>query len=70
MNKIGRCLILVLLAGLIQGCSNRQLYEAIQDNRQQDCELLPPPQDEECLAAYGESYDSYREALDEAAAAE
>ncbi|MDJ0779206.1 MAG: hypothetical protein QNJ85_15155 [Gammaproteobacteria bacterium] len=59
--------MLVLLAGLAHGCSNQQLYEAIQNNRQQECELLPPPQDEECLAAYNESYDSYREALDEAA---
>ena len=60
--------ILVLLVGLVCGCSNQQIYEAIQDNRQQECERLPPPQDEECLAAYDESYESYKEALDEAGA--
>ena len=50
------------------GCSQQQIYEAIQDNRRQDCELLPPPQDEECLADYQQSYEDYREALDEAKA--
>ncbi len=68
--KLGICLTLVLLAGLAAGCSNQQFYEAIQANRQQDCELLPPPQDEDCLAEYDLSYEAYREALDEAVEAQ
>ncbi len=66
--KTAARVVFVLLAGLVCGCSNQQIYETIQKNRQQECQLLPPPQDEECLAAYEESYESYQEALDEAAA--
>jgi len=41
-------------------CSNRQVYEAIQYNRQLECQKGPQSQYEECMERAGESYESYK----------
>lgn len=64
LNTLAICFALLIS---LYGCSNRQMYEAIQENRQQECNLLPVSQYEDCMKKYEESYDSYKEALDEAA---
>jgi len=50
---------------LLAGCTNREIYEAIQQNRQSACAALSTPQYEQCMQGYKEPYDSYREKREE-----
>ena len=52
---------------LAAGCTNQQLYTAIQDNRQQECSKLPQGQYEECMRDYDTSYEEYRRAGEDGA---
>ncbi len=58
--------ILLLVAILLSGCSNRQIYTAIQLNRQFECSKLPVQEQQACEEEYSESYDSYQRARAEA----
>lgn len=60
---IRRIRFVILISCLLSvfGCSQRQLYNAAQQNRQQSCEKLPPDEREACLAQYQQSYDDYSE---------
>ena len=49
----------------ITGCSNKQIYEGIQQNRQYECEKLVAPQREECLRQHSESYEDYQRSREE-----
>ncbi len=51
-----------LLLGVLvlAACTDRQLYQAIQNNRQLECQKLPGTQYEECMKQYSQSYESYR----------
>ena len=57
---------LAVISASFSGCSNKQIYEAIQKNRQFECQTLQQVDYEECIKDSGESYESYREAIDEA----
>ena len=59
-------LLFLLVAILLSGCSNRQIYTAIQLNRQFECSKLPVQEQQACEEEYSESYDSYQRARDEA----
>ena len=53
-----------LLAGLLlvvglAGCTQRQVYDAVQQNRQLECQKLPQGQYEKCMEQYSEPYDAY-----------
>ncbi len=53
-----------LLAGLLlvvgpAGCTQRQVYDAVQQNRQLECQKLPQGQYEQCMEQYSEPYDNY-----------
>ena len=61
-----RILLFLLVAILLSGCSNRQIYTAIQLNRQFECSKLPVQEQQACEEEYSESYDSYQRARDEA----
>lgn len=52
-----RKLVLLLL---LSGCSNQQVYDAIQENRRLECAKLPQPQYEKCMQDYDMSYRDYR----------
>lgn len=52
---IGMFVVSIALAN----CSNRQLYNNIQQDRQLACQKLPYSQHEECMRAHAESYDDY-----------
>ncbi len=56
---------LVLFALALSACSNRQVYDAIQNNRQLECQKLPGTQYEECMKQFSEPYDEYRRERDE-----
>ncbi len=45
--------------GLLQACSQQQVYDAVQQNRQLECQKLPDSQYEECMKQYSEPYKEY-----------
>ena len=57
--------VLVLCVLALPACSNRQVYEAIQQNRQLECQKLPGARYEECMRQYSEPYDEYKRDRDE-----
>jgi hypothetical protein len=57
--------VLLLCALVLSACSNRQVYDAIQQNRQLECQKLPGSQYEECMKQVSEPYDTYRRERDE-----
>lgn len=48
-----------IIALLLTGCSNQQLYNAIQENRRMECGKLPQNQFEECMRDYDTSFQEY-----------
>ncbi len=56
---------LLLCALALSGCSNRQVYDAIQQNRQLECQKLPGTQYEKCMEQLSEPYDAYKRDRDE-----
>lgn len=63
MNRAVLPVIILLLA--MAGCTSEQLYNAIRDNRIQDCENLPIPQQDHCRSLYQTTYEEYARDLDE-----
>jgi hypothetical protein len=57
--------VVVLCALALPACSNRQVYETIQQNRQLECQKLPGTRYEECMEQYSEPYDEYKRDRDE-----
>lgn len=51
--------LLTALVGL-PACNNQALYEVIRQNRLQECETRPIPQQESCKAAHQTDYEEYR----------
>ncbi|MHA7815022.1 MAG: hypothetical protein ACX93N_00975 [Pseudohaliea sp.] len=50
------------------GCSNQQLYDAIQESQRVDCQRYPDSRYEECMQQLDKPYEAYeqeREALEE-----
>ena len=65
MNK--HAILLCTLAALsTAGCSERQMYEAMQKRGRVECQTLPDSQYEDCIKDYQRSYDEYKRDLDEA----
>jgi hypothetical protein len=48
-----------MLSLLLMGCSNQQIYTAVQENRRVECSKLPQVQFEKCMSEYNTSYDEY-----------
>ncbi len=68
MNPVKLPASLVLVLGLplaAAGCTSEQLYNAIRDNRIQNCENLPIPQQEHCRSLYETTYEEYSRDLEE-----
>ncbi len=61
----GRPVALALCALALTACSNRQVYDAIQQNRQLECQKLPGTQYDECMKQVSEPYDDYKRDRDE-----
>jgi hypothetical protein len=55
-KQAGLCLAAVFL---LAGCTNQQIYTAIQENRRQECGKLPLGQYEQCMRDYDTSYEEY-----------
>lgn len=56
---------IALMSLLLSSCSNRQMYNAVQSNRQIECQRLPAVQYDECMNELDESYDSYEKKREE-----
>ncbi|MEE4144950.1 MAG: hypothetical protein V2I26_09130 [Halieaceae bacterium] len=61
----GAPVVLALCILALPACSNRQVYDAIQQNRQLECQKLPGTQYDECMQQFSEPYDEYRRQRDE-----
>lgn len=57
---------LIAMSTLLCACSNRQIYDAAQNNRRQECDKLPDSaQRDACLEQYSQSYDDYQREREE-----
>ena len=63
--RICRRVALLVCVLVLAACSNRQVYDAIQKNRQLECQKLPGSRYEECMEQVSEPYDEYRRDRDE-----
>jgi len=52
------CASFLLIAS---GCSSKQMYNAIQENRQQACLKSPPGQYDQCMAEHSQSFREYQQ---------
>jgi hypothetical protein len=64
-NRWNRYCAALLCALILCACSNRQVYTAIQQNQQLECQKLPGTQYEECMKQVSEPYDVYKRDRDE-----
>jgi len=55
-----RVLILILVPFLLNGCSDRQMYEAVKNRQKVLCESEPRSRYAECVEQASESYDTYK----------
>lgn len=60
------CKVMSLLAMILfaSGCTNQDIYNSIQKNRQNKCSTLPPLQYEECMKQHSETYQEYKRKRD------
>ena len=49
----------LFLLSVLAACSNQQLYNGIQKNRQLECQKLPGSQYDECMKEVSEPYEEY-----------
>ncbi len=54
-----RILYIFVCASLLIACTNQEVYDAVQENRQQECQNLPPSAYEDCTEQHSEPYDEY-----------
>ncbi|MCB1848659.1 MAG: hypothetical protein KDI04_15140 [Halieaceae bacterium] len=52
-------IVMLVASWLVQACSQQQVYDAVQQNRQLECQKLPGTQYEECMKQYSEPYKEY-----------
>ncbi len=64
-RALARCLVFLLGVFLLSGCSNRQLFDAVQANRKLECMKLPQTQYDDCMNNARKSYDDYDKARKE-----
>jgi len=56
----------ILVASICFGCTNNEIYDFIQSDRQAECYKLPQPQYEDCMKRTSESYENYKQKRDDA----
>jgi len=65
MPKLQYALIL-LAATTLPGCSERQVYSAIQSNQANECQKVPLSEYNACMKRAAESYNDYQNKREEA----
>lgn len=63
MNRHLLTLIILAVPLLTAGCTNRQIYEALQNSLKNECLNVPPDQYEECVEKASIAYETYLENL-------
>jgi len=58
--------LLLLCFIVLPGCTDRQIYSAIQTNQRNECFMLPESQINQCLERTGAPYDQYQQDRNEA----
>lgn len=58
-------LLLAALVAVSTGCSNKSVYEAIQDSNAQECQKNQPSARERCMERVGEPYEDYEKSRQE-----
>ena len=58
-------LLTAALLSALSACTNRQIYNAIQQNRLNECEKMVDAQREQCVAQYQKNYDDYEREREE-----
>ena len=61
LKQTFRYLGICLLVAITSACSKQQWYEAIQENRKQECQKLPLTRQEQCRESHSLSYEDYVE---------
>jgi hypothetical protein len=59
-----RYLVIVLSLVPMQACSNRQMYEAIQNRQRVLCQEVPRSEYQKCMEEADESYRTYKQERD------
>jgi len=52
-------LVILFVAVVVTGCTNRSFYESSQISRRNECRKLPMSQQEKCLEAANKTFDQY-----------
>jgi len=52
-------LVVLTFISALAACSNKQIYESTQLNRQNECYKLPDAQIDECMEQHKKSFDEY-----------
>ncbi|SHF21212.1 hypothetical protein SAMN04487965_1642 [Microbulbifer donghaiensis] len=55
-----RIILSALSVSLLAACSHQQVYDAVHQNRLQDCEKFSGPQYRDCIQQYDQSYSDYQ----------
>ncbi|MFK8047283.1 MAG: hypothetical protein AB8B81_02495 [Halioglobus sp.] len=55
-----KALLLICIPIFLSACSNKQIYDNIQDNQRLECSKLPQQQYEDCMKDYDTSYEEYQ----------
>lgn len=50
---------------LLSACSQREVYDSIQTNQRNECDLLSGPQRQECLSRLSPDYQTYERQREE-----
>ena len=53
-------IVVIMLSVALVACSNKQVYESIRYNKKIECQELPLPKYDECMAQLGTSYEEYK----------
>jgi hypothetical protein len=61
MKHVTGLLVLVTLTA----CTDQQIYEAVQNNQQLECQQYPDTRYEECMRQSGTPYKDYKKTLDD-----
>lgn len=60
MNKTVPLFFIIFSLLAISACSNKQAYNAMQNNQRIECRKLPPTQIDQCLEENKQSYEEYK----------
>jgi hypothetical protein len=63
-SRIAAISLPVLAGILMAGCSNEQVYNAIQENQRLECAKLPDARYEECMRELNTSYREYNKSME------